>query len=620
MKKIILQVLSVFLFFSLLLASCGQKNPEELDINSDTATNSVTTTPGTKNTPNSAKDTPGNTSGGASSTTTPGTTDNSINNSTGANNSTNTPANTSTKTPTATTGPTQSANMQTLKYWTVYPTKGAEKTVKAHKFTVTNLPMGAAITAYDSDGRENKEASFTFFDTSFSKFEITDSTGKLLSSKGADAKNNGIPMLSITLASNKYNQMMNTTNKDIKNTWFDGTYNMVSSSGAQFSGSLRVKRRGHSSFDLPKKPLTLKLSKEQAFAGMNSNKDWVLVANYSDKTLLRNSFAYGIARQMGSFYTPNCKPIDLYLSDGKSSTYMGSYLLVEKIEVAKSKINITEMTPADNSKIKAVNTSSSVADILRGSFLVELETFDRFGTGDVGFMNNSGMQFNIKSPDKDEFASNGYESPTKNKNLYDYIKTFFNVVDSKIEEGGRTTYSLTEIEKYIDIDSFVDYYILNELAKNVDGNLRLSTYFYKDKGGKLKICAWDFDIAFGNCNYNTDDRGQDCSYTSGFYIKEHATWYRRLMRIPAFEAKVKSRWNSLRKGILSNSSIASVINKEANALRNSANANFKVWNILGTEVWPNPYEIAYQCTTYDANVTHLTKWIQDRAKWLDSNL
>ena len=84
-------------------------------------------------------------------------------------------------------------------------------------------------------------------------------------------------------------------------------------------------------------------------------------------------------------------------------------------------------SPADNSKIKAVNTSSSVADILRGSFLVELETFDRFGTGDVGFTNNSGMQFNVKSPDKDEFAPNSWYEPTKNKNLYDYIRTFFNV-------------------------------------------------------------------------------------------------------------------------------------------------------------------------------------------------
>lgn len=448
--------------------------------------------------------------------------------------------------------------------------------------------------------------------------------------------NNGIPTMLINVeTSTDYYNLISSEDRSVKEIWSEASYAVVEGTKKTYKteeaqGTLKIKRRGYTSFDPDKKPYTIKLTDGVPLLGMESNKDWVLVANYSDKSLLRNYFAYNISKQMNTSWAPECNFIDVYMIYGNTTNYLGTYLLVEKIEATKEKINITEMTAEDTS-IGAVSINSPVSQVLAGSFVVELESFDRASTGDMlvtsynaGDYDDGGKyQMSVKSPDKDLFAPSTWFDPTKNRtwpdthlatkntNLADYIRTFFITVDDAIDTDNYATFS-----KYVDVDSFADYYILNELAKNVDGNFRLSTYFYKDKGGKLKITVWDFDIAFGNCDYPEEN---NCGNTSDFYIRTNTSWLKHMLRTPEFQNKVRTRWNALRKGILSDSNMASMLTKQGNALQKAATANFERWPILGQYVWPNSWEIV-NCDTYEEHVEQLISWLQRRAAWLDSNI
>ena len=504
-------------------------------------------------------------------------------------------------------------DLQTLTYWAVFPTKGKEVILHSYKFEAEGALLGAVITAFYSNGEKNESATIPFINTCFYSYRIIDASGNILWESDGTASENGLPSMIINLAEDKYSEVLTSDDKEIKDVWFDGTYTMMSNGQTETEGSLQLKRRGVSSFVVPKKSFTIKLTEAKKLLGVKSNKDWVLVANFMDKSLLRNFFAYNLANGLNSSYTTKSAAIDLYIGNGLGTDYAGSYLLVEKIEVAKSKINISEMTEADNDTIKPITASSSDSDILAGAFLVELETMGRF-TGEDAVFSIDAMHFSVKSPSKSYFEPQ-LNQPTKNENLFNYIKSFFVLIDEKIKSAS----DLSELEKYIDVDSFIDYYIINELSKNVDGILCLSTFLYKDRGGKLKISVWDFDIAFGNCNYGVDDEGNDCGVYSGFYIKKDAVWYKRLFEVPEFSEKVRKKWEVLRNGILNDSAISAVINEEANKIRSSALKNFERWAIMDMYIWPNSDEIL-ECHTFDENVSHMISWIQKRAGWLDKNL
>ena len=432
--------------------------------------------------------------------------------------------------------------------------------------------------------------------------------------------NNGIPTMIINVDTwNDLDNLLVSGDRNVKDIWSKGSYAIIEGTKKTYNtkaqkGTLEIKRRGFTSFTMPKKPYTLKLTEQQVLTDMKANKDWVLASNFADKTLLRNYFAYNLGKSMNFAYVPSCRNVELYIGTGGSSTYLGTYLLIEKIEVAKSKLDIKEMTSADTS-IGYVSTSSSRSKILAGSFVVEIETFDRFGKGDTGI--GTVFPLNVKSPGKSVLKPDTYSYyPTQNTNLADYIDSFFWVVDSAVAAAASNN---DKVFEYLDIDSFVDYYILNELAQNVDGNLRLSTYFHKDKGGKLMVTIWDFDITFGNCDYG--DGEIICGDTTGLYMQKNTTWFRRLMRNNTFRTKVQSRWKELRKsgGILSDAKMTSLINSEVSRINNSAKANFVTWNILGEYVWPNHWTIV-GLKTYQQNVDHFVNWVKTRAAWLDSNI
>ena len=133
----------------------------------------------------------------------------------------------------------------------------------------------------------------------------------------------------------------------------------------------------------------------------------------------------------------------------------------------------------------------------------------------------------------------------------------------------------------------------------------------------MHITIWDFDIAFGNCDYEFN--GTYCDSPTGFFIKDNCSWYSSLMANSQFREKVSKRWKELRKGILSDSQIESLISSQASIIKKSAEANDERWNIFGNRTWPNTEEIG-RFTSYEQNVEHLINWVKRRADWLDDYL
>ena len=446
-----------------------------------------------------------------------------------------------------------------------------------------------------------------------------------------DTVNNGIPTVLINVGSDsEYYDLKTSSDHSTKYNYINASFSIVEGSSKTYntigqSGSLQIKRRGMTSFDLDKKPYTLVLSSKMKLLGMAADTEWALIASYPDKTLLRNYLTYNIGRSLNLGYSPDCRNVDLYLGKGDgTSTYLGTYLLVERIGVDKNKINITEMTSSDTN-IGWIYGSEGLSTINAGSFLVEMNGPERLGPTDV-FLRTSVMNVQVKSPGKSVFNPVSYNpddrntwpqitNATTNLNLIDYIRSYLQNVDSCIQNCANSDY----LYNYIDLNSFVDHYILQELSKNVDGQ-RLSTFFYKDKGGKMKVACWDFDLSFGNCNYGTDSLKGDCGQYTGFYIKMQK-WYNKLFANATFRNAVKTRWAELRQtgGLLSDTNLTNLINNEANKISKSAEENFKIWPIMGTYVWPNPSAIV-AITTYSGQVDYLINWVKNRAAWLDVNI
>lgn len=167
-------------------------------------------------------------------------------------------------------------------------------------------------------------------------------------------------------------------------------------------------------------------------------------------------------------------------------------------------------------------------------------------------------------------------------------------------------------KKYIDTDSFIDWYFVNEITKNNDACWFSSVYFYYDpKNCKLYMGPdWDFDISCGNIDYN------GCDNYEGFWIK-NSGWHKRLFEDPEFTEKVKNRWNETKTSL--NDAINTTIKEKSDYLDKSANLNFKRWNILGTYVWPNPTGYDTR-TTYESEVEYLITWLNNRFLWLDAEI
>ena len=340
-------------------------------------------------------------------------------------------------------------------------------------------------------------------------------------------------------------------------------------SGSVNSLPMKIRGRGNSTWGLPKKPYQLKLSAPSPMFGMSPDKKWIMLANYSDKTMLRNELAFDMSRISRLQWTPDSRFAEVTVN----GQYDGLYQMTQKVEVTDNRVPVGDT-----------------------GYLLEVDQLNRLDTDDV-FIRTDNYLFNIKSPDADI-----------NDPSHIYIRDYLRDTEAALlGEGFRDPN--TGYRKYIDVDAFVDWYLINELAKNKDANFFSSVYMTLDPGGKLKMGpVWDFDIGFGN-NNNPRVRTFD---PIGFHVKK-TVWIERLFQDPYFVSKLRDRFNyfynhreSLYAKVLSN----------ADRIDAAQRRNYQRWGTLGQYVWPNPVYF----DTYQEEVDHLIGWLELRFEWMKGEL
>lgn len=330
--------------------------------------------------------------------------------------------------------------------------------------------------------------------------------------------------------------------------------------------TMKIRGRGNSTWFMhPKKPYQLKLGDEAEILGMPAEKKWLFLAEYSDKTLMRNSIAFEMGYLSKLDWTPQSVLADVFINE----SYNGTYNVSEKVEEGNNRVAIG-----------------------KEGYLLEIDQLERMKPDDVFFYTDNFL-INIKEPETE------YNSET-----YNYAKDLLNEFETVLY-GSQYKDPLKGYAKYIDVDSFIDWYLISEITKNQDSKSFSSIFLNVIPGEKIKMGPlWDFDLAFGNVNYS------ECQYPEGFWVKHHK-WYERLFQDRGFTNKVKERFIYFKEN---ENFILDKMDAHAHQLRWSQQENDLVWKTLGTHVWPNP--VVYD--TYEEEVDHLKKWYSQRMAWLDT--
>ncbi len=389
-----------------------------------------------------------------------------------------------------------------------------------------------------------------------------------------------------------------------------GNRNHLTDPWNNYNGQIGIEIRGSSSQMFPKKSYGFELWNsfhwqiDSSLLGMPKESDWCLIANYTDKSLLNNSLSYYLSRQMG-WPAVRWQCVEVVI-DGQ---YEGVYLLTEKIKRDPNRVDISKLTLADTS-----------GDQLTGGYIIKIDkTTSSTGAGWV-------------SPFAPDTAPSGqtiyflYDYPGDtviNPQQQTYIQAYVDSFETALA-GPNFRDTSIGYHHFIYENSFVDYFLINEMSKNVDG-YRLSTFLYKDrysKGGKLTMGpVWDYDIAWGNANYCGGDDPTGWAYQYGNVCPgdywQDPFWWKRLMQDTVFQNKVRCRWEELKQTILSKQFLYNYCDSMALMLNESQQRNFIEWPILGVYVWPNPSPIP---TTYQGEISELKNWIDLRWNWLDANI
>lgn len=335
---------------------------------------------------------------------------------------------------------------------------------------------------------------------------------------------------------------------------------------------LTIRGRGNTSWtDVPKKSYKIEFEKKQSVLGMPKDKDWALIANYYDKSLMRNFISYRLSAALGAYYAPRCEFAELYLN-GK---YLGVYLLTETIKIGKNRVNI----PNDDY-----------------SYIVEVD--GKYKTGeqavfsDVLTENGKGKAFRIHDPKNasDEILD------TVQKHIEDF-EMFLKTIESGVDNN---------VEEWIDVDEAVKHYWVQEFAKNPDAVFYTSVFFSWVKNEKIVMGpVWDFDLAYGNY------ANESVNVIRGWHIGNY--WHYYLFRDSKAQEQIKKIWKDNYAVI---ASVVDSIDAFYARLEKVSSNNFKRWDILSVKKsW-----LHKSYGTYKDAVDDLKDWILKRIQWIDSQL
>lgn len=348
-----------------------------------------------------------------------------------------------------------------------------------------------------------------------------------------------------------------------------------------------------------------------ALAGFPAEEDWIFHGPFSDKSLIRNALIYDLSNKIGQ-YASRTRFFEMKLN----GEFQGTYLLMEKIKRDKNRVDIEKLEPNDNDP-----------NLISGGYIIKIDktTGESSSHGDY----NEKISFYSKydpngeeGKDKKIFFLYDVPSPEKiSKEQKIYIQSYINSFEEALLSNDFSD-PKTGYRQFIDVDSFVDFFLLNELSHNPDA-YRLSTYMHKKRNGKLKMGPiWDFNIAFGNVNYCKGEDVNNWIFKYNDYCPDDfwlvPFWWSKLLNDPYFANIIKARWQELRQNELSDKLIFGKIDLLISELETSdaIKRNFERWPILGQWIWPN----SYVGTTYESEINYLKNWLSQRLTWMDSNI
>ena len=406
---------------------------------------------------------------------------------------------------------------------------------------------------------------------------------RAVNSKNQESKEHSVKSRKLNLPVVSVNLGLSEENfADFKNKLkIDATLSVFAKDNTLENVSLTIKGRGNSSwFNAPKKSYTIKFKEKQEFLGFASNKSFALIANYFDKTLLRNITAYSLAKKVFTkmSWAPSAKTVHLFI-DG---VYQGLYSAVETVKIAKNRVNIPDISDFVSSQ-----ETTKFEDY---GFILEVN--DRMDE-DFNFESVKGVPFSLKEPDGKDL----------NKDICNKIEEKTKSVEEKLYQGDFSG---------LDLYSFADWWIVEELAKNTDSQFYSSCYMYFDPADKKFHMGpvWDFDLGFGNNMVDV--------YTEGFQAdaaSNGANWILELRKSEKFMNIVKERWNECKP--LIESYFSNEYEKNLSNIKEDVDVNFIRWPILGKPVWKAPNDCEER-KDYDSEVEYFKTWKDTRIQWLSS--
>ena len=357
--------------------------------------------------------------------------------------------------------------------------------------------------------------------------------------------------------------------------------------------------RGNASMGFPKKPYRFKFNDGKSHHMLKGSplespakaKNWTLINNYGDKTLLRNILAFEASRRLGAPYTVYCQAVDVIMN----GEYKGCYQLCDHISVDPNRVPITEMEAWDNEEPE-----------LTGGYLIEV---DAYASGEPCWFNSSrGIPVTIKSPDSEDITNEQKK----------YIRDYFNLFEKAVWS---TNFSdeATGFRKYLDVESFLRHFLVGEFSGNTD--TYWSTYMYKDREQERFYVApsWDFDLAFDNDNriYPVNNHSDWIFRSGGSGAGNMSSTVSRILSDPYTAKRLKEIWKEVRRnGRFTADSWLNYLDSIARDIDASQKLNFIRWPILNQAVHQNVTARG----SYEAELQVVRDYLPDRIDWIDEYL
>ena len=336
---------------------------------------------------------------------------------------------------------------------------------------------------------------------------------------------------------------------------------------------LTIRGRGNTSWEMPKKSYKIEFVNKQEMLGMPKDKDWALIANYADKTLMKNYLLYHLSAKLGAYYAPRCDFAELYINN----EYLGVYLLTETIKIGKNRINIPNK---DNSYIVEIAQNNRHTDLVFYTHIIKTDSI--------------GKPFRVHEP----------KEPSKEtlSTLINHVEDFENYLKT-IQLGKKN-----DVSQWMDLSECIKHYWIQEFSKNPDAAGYSSLYFTWEKEGLIRMGpVWDFDLAFGSHSNETINQ------TDKWYIKS-GYWHSYIFKDSIANHSRIEYWleNKIQ---FANTEV--VVDSIRNLLQDAAKNNFKKWAILQSTTYKY-HRHAYN--TYEDAVEDLKKWIKERIHWIDKEI